>query len=285
LPDGDWAEVEYSMTQLEAEKFLNEMQRRGSIESWEPSEPLWQPLGVIYEGSPMAAPEEVMGVDFERIGLGPIWLGMVEDGTGVTIGIADQGTPPAAALEFLQLAAWESVDGRADQWGHATACASRAAGQWGALPEARVKFAQALGGQGGTAGQIVNALKALADAGCDVISASFGGPGSPFIDEGVRYCLSKGVAVSAAAGNSGPNATIGSPARVCPYVWGATTLDGSTSTTFTSGGNNWPEETGAIPGQGVGLAHLDGGYGLGDGTSFSCPVGSAIVGALKRYGR
>jgi hypothetical protein len=79
-------------------------------------------------------------------------------------------------------------------------------------------------------------------------------------------------------GNSGWNLrATGTPAAVCLFAWGATTFDGRQPASFSSGGSNLPEEDGTGPGENVGLAHLDGGYGTGSGTSFSNPPGAAIV--------
>jgi hypothetical protein len=267
------AVVNTSLPADDAEKLLEEMRRRGHIDSWREEFSGWVPLGTIY---PMGD-EGTIREHFPTVGIPKDAL------LDVCMGIADTGTPPAAAQDGpLSEYTITSLDGATDTVGHATACVS-------CMFARRIVCAQALPNGSGSESSIARAIRALADyPEVKVINLSLGFPGqnpprSVIIDGAVAYTQSKGILCGAAAGNSGWNAGVGSPQAVCDFVWGASTLDGSAPATFSSGGSNWDIETGAIPGQGVGVAHLDGGYGLADGTSFSAPLGNSL--ALAMYER
>jgi hypothetical protein len=271
---------EYAIVSIEAdddqhaEAKMQAIKADGVIEHYE-QEPEYHPLGFVG-----AAEENTMGQDFPLVGVTPEWQAAVNYGEGLIIGLADTGEPPQAARDaFFSETPWAIALPGADTVGHGTACASRIAGIHGVLPKAGLVFACALPGGRGTTTTVVAAVRALADARVSIISMSLGGTTDPVMDGEIIRAEQMGVVCSAAAGNDGWSATPGSPARACQFIWGATTLDGSAPAGFSSGGCNWELETGAIPGDNVGLAHLDGGYGVGSGTSFACPVGSALVAA------
>lgn len=276
--DNEWAVVE-----LPDAATAQALQTAGAILEYRP-EATYEPLGYLLV-EPFQV-ENVMGIDFPTIGITPAWQAAVDYGRDVVLGIADTGMPPAAAraahFPDVELV---NVYGGADTHGHSTACISRMVGPRGVLPECRkVLVAQALPNGSGSTTTVTQAIRALREAGADVISLSLGGPDDPVINREVEDAQARGVPCSAAMGNDGWNARAGSPARVARYAWGATTFDGSRPASFTTGGCNLLEEEAAIPGEQVGVAHLDGGYGRANGTSFSCPVGSAIVAALRKKG-
>ncbi len=265
------AVVNTSLDGDQAERLLEEMRKRGEIDSWREEFSGWIPLGTVY---PMGD-EGTIREHFPTVGVPK------ESLADVAMGIADTGTPPIAAQQG-PLSEYEIVtlDSAVDQVGHATAVASCTFAR-------RLYFAQALPNGSGSESSIAAAIKALVDTGeVKVLNLSLGFPGqnpprSEIIDGAVRYAQSRGVLCGAAAGNSGWQAGFGSPQAVCDFVWGASTLDGSAPAVFTSGGSQWDIETGAIPGEHVGVAHLDGGYGVADGTSFSAPLGNSL--ALVMY--
>ncbi len=266
------AVVHTSLTGDEAERYLEEMRRRGAIDSWREEYAGYVPLGQVY---PLGE-EGTIREHFPVVGVPKDAL------MEMTIGIADTGTPPMAA-QSGPLSEYEivSLDSAVDQVGHATAVASCTFAR-------HLVFAQALPGGSGSESTISAAIKALADAGARVINLSLGWPGqspphSEIIAAAVRYAQNKGVLCGAAAGNSGWTAGYGSPQDVCDFVWGASSLDGSAPANFSSGGSNWEIETAATPGQSVGVAHLDGGYGSADGTSFSAPLGNSLACAMYEH--
>ncbi len=273
-PDEPVAVVNTSLTTDEAEKVLEEMKRRGEIDAWREEYSGYVPLGTIYPTGDEGTIRQHFSV-----------AGVPDDAlVDMTLGIADTGTPPPAAQEG-PLSEYDiiSLDGAVDTQGHATAVASCTFAKY-------LIFAQALPNGSGSETTISQAIRALADASVQVINLSLGYPGqnpprSEVIDAAVRDAQRKGILVGAAAGNSGWNANYGSPQAVCDFVWGASTLDGSAPAVFSSGGSQWEIETGAVPGEHVGVAHLDGGYGVADGTSFSAPLGNSIAGALNVHRR
>lgn len=271
IPGSPVASISLGLPDQQSENFLAEMQKRGEIISFREEHVDYKPLGAVIHVS-----QNTMGEQFEVCGATDWWVEKVGSGAGQVMGIADTGAPPQAARDAYNLQG-ESVYGGEDSHGHATACSSIAGGAYGVLPALKFKWAQALPNGSGSETTVANAIRALADAGCDIINLSLGGSLSGLIDAAVAYAQAKGIPCGAAAGNSGPGAQIGSPARACMFVWGATTRDGRASASFSSGGNNWPEQTGAVPGENVGVAHLDGGYGVGSGTSFAAPMANAMA--------
>lgn len=230
-----------------------------------------------------------MGLDFPTWGITPEWQNIVQSGREIIVGVADTGRPSPAAMEAHApgvevIHVW----GGEDRHGHQTACVLRIVGKKGVLNKARrIVTATALPGAGGagTTTDIVNAIRALRNwrgangERVSVISLSLGMDARDgVIDREIIDTQNQGVICSAAMGNSGWNIrSTGTPAAVCLFAWGATTFGGNQPAIFTTGGSNLPEETATGPGEDVGLAHLDGGYGDGDGTSFSNPVGAGTI--------
>lgn len=240
--------------------------------------------------------ENRMGLDFVTSGITAQWQEIVQQTDNVIIGVADTGrVPEAAHVAHMADVELIHVHGGADTHGHQTACVSRIVGRRGALNrKKKLVTAQALPRQGGagSTSDIVNSIRAIYNwrgpngERVRVLSLSLGMDGrDPIIDREILDVQAGGMVCVAAMGNSGWNIrATGTPAAVCLFNSGATVFDGSAPAVFSTGGCNLPEETGAGPGQDVGLAHLDGGYGLGRGTSFSCPVLAAIVAGCLEVG-
>lgn len=286
-PGNEWAVVEIDGTPEEIAARLQHATDTGEIEEWQP-EPVYHPLGTI-----TTADENVMGQDLPLVGVTPAWQTAVHGGADVILGITDTGHPTQAAKDAhfpdVQII---GVYGTEDTHGHETFCTSRMVGPRGVLPHCRtVVSAQVLPGGQGTTTQIVQGLRAVAGwrgsqgERVHAINMSLGASYTdPVIDGEVDATEAQGIAVVAAMGNGGWSAPTGSPATAADYCAGATTYDGRAPASFSTGGCNSPRETCAIPGENVGGAHLDGGYGRGSGTSFSAPVLTAIVGAMKAMG-
>lgn len=238
--------------------------------------------------------ENRMGMDYPVWGITPEWQDIMDQSGDVIVGVADTGRPTAAAMEAhapgVELI---HVYGGEDTHGHQTACVLRIVGPRGVLRNAKkIVTAQALPNGSGTTTDIVNSIRALRNwrgpngERVSVISLSLGMDGRDgVIDREIIDTQNQGIICSAAMGNSGWNIrATGTPAAVCLFAWGATTFNGRQPASFSTGGSNLPEETATGPGENVGLAHLDGGYGTGSGTSFSNPTGAGVVAALSRYG-
>jgi hypothetical protein len=278
----DWAVVDVPGTPAEVAEALAAARRAGRIMDFQP-EHTFLPAGVILDGIyPLAA----LGADFPIIGITPAWQDAVQGGRDVVLGIADTGMPdPRAHAAHYADVELVNVYGGADTHGHSTACVSRMVGPRGVLPACSVvKVAQALpNGQGSTT-TVVQAIRALHQAGVDAINLSLGGPRDPVIEAEVRAVQAAGTPCVAAAGNDGWQAQPGSPASVAAYVVGATVFNGGQPASFSSGGCQWLLETGALPGEQVAVSNLDSGVQPANGTSFSAPVLTAVVGGLRRMG-
>lgn len=298
---------EWSLIEVDDEQKLQDAMSNGDIIEFKPESILTIPADEIHpkvepemwgKGKPgiVRTLENRMGLDFPTWGITPEWQDIIDSRGEIIVGVADTGKPTEAArnahfpnVEVIHV--W----GGEDRHGHQTACVSRIVGPRAVLRNARrVVTTQALPGQGGsgTTTDIVNAIRALRNwrgsngERVSVISLSLGMDGRDgVIDREIIDTQNQGVICSSAMGNSGWNIkATGTPAAVCLFAWGATTFDGRQPASFSTGGCNLPEETAPGPGENVGLAHLDGGYGTGSGTSFSNPVGAAIVAALLKYG-
>ena len=278
-PNSDHAVI--NISEPDALTHLEKMKAAGTILSYRPEFTDYQPMGLVYHGE--LTEQNVMGQQFEIVGWGPAMQLKADMGRGLRIGRGDTGLTAAAAQDAFQIKTEPASDAEAvDTHGHGTACSSIIGGMYGALPEAMIVEAAAIPNGQGSESTVANAIQRLVQAKVDMISLSLGGSASQIIDDMVVWAQRSGVPCSVAAGNGGPQDLVGSPARLALFVWGATSFDGRTSAPFSSGGNNWTLEVGALPGVDIGVAHLDGGYGRGSGTSFACPLGSAIAAALGR---
>ncbi|MDE2491392.1 MAG: S8 family serine peptidase [Elusimicrobia bacterium] len=146
------------------------------------------------------------------------------EGAGVKVAVVDTGidcTHPDLQCDFS--AGMNILDPSSqpmDDNEHGTHVAGTIAGRGnggplGVAPKATLIPVKVLDANGsGSLSDIVKGIEWAADNGADVINMSLGGPsGSAAMERAVKYALSKGVVVVAAAGNSGPNPdTVGYPA-------------------------------------------------------------------------
>jgi subtilisin family serine protease len=296
---------EWALIDVPDEQTLLDAQANGQIMEYKP-ESVLRVLGVIH---PKVRPskrfgliggvrtvDNIMGLDFPTWGVTPEWQRLVQQNPDIIVAVCDTGKPPPTAME-AHAPGVENIHvyGGNDTHGHSTVCTLRIVGKKGVLNKAlRIVTATALPGAGGsgTTSDIVNAIRAARNwrgangERVSVISLSLGMDArDPVIDREIIDTQNQGVACSAAMGNSGWNIRqTGTPAAVCLFAWGATSFDGSQPASFSTGGSNLPEEVGTGPGENVGIAHLDGGYGTGSGTSFSNPVGAGIVAGYLHAG-
>ena len=176
-----------------------------------------------------------------------------------------------------------SVD---DDNGHGTFVAGVAAGRTnngtgvaGVAWLSRVMPVKVLGANGsGTDADVVEGIQWAVNAGADVINLSLSGEGrSAALDTWVKYAVDHNVVVVAAAGNDGvdvPNYPAASPGVVSV---GATDPSGQLAHF-----SNWGDTVDLVaPGMDIVSTARGGGYAIGDGTSFACPL-TAGVAALVR---
>lgn len=122
-----------------------------------------------------------------------------------------------------------------DDHGHGTHCAGIAAGNGilkGVAPDAKL-LAYKIGDYSGEGDDddIIAAMDIAIDAGANIISISFGGPGHPddAISQAVDNAVDSGIAVIVAAGNDGPdNGTISSPGCAKKAITVGATYKGDT---------------------------------------------------------
>jgi serine protease len=134
-------------------------------------------------------------------------------GAGVTVAVLDTGidrTHPDLASNIVH--ASSTVGGGAGDFnGHGTAMAGAIAaragngvGIAGVAPRAKIMSIKVLGPGGGGDFQIAKGINRAVNRGADVISMSFGGPGSSdVLDRALERAASEGVLLVAASGNDG----------------------------------------------------------------------------------
>lgn len=209
-------------------------------------------------------------------------------GRGIRVAILDTGVAdhpdlpkPIAAKDFTGKG--NVNDGN----GHGTHCAGSAIGRngIGAAPEADLIVGKVLSdsGSGSTSG--INAgIRWAADEGAHIISMSLGGPGPADQDDldAIRYAVSKGCIIFAAAGNAGYNGsnTIGYPGRYEEVICvGSYRKDGNISN-FSSGGR---EIDIANPGEAIVSCSHRGGYTTMSGTSMATPNAAGRAALYVQY--
>ncbi|MEG6523114.1 S8 family serine peptidase [Desulfotomaculum sp. 1211_IL3151] len=134
---------------------------------------------------------------------------------------------------------------------------------------------------------IVEGIYYAVERGADVINLSLGGEGeSPVLEEAVRYAISKGVVVVAAAGNEASDAANFSPANIRECITVSAVNQSDKITYFSNYGSvvdvAAPGENifSSVPLEGDMDGKLDG-YISSNGTSFAAPFVSAITALLR----
>lgn len=204
--------------------------------------------------------------------------------------------PPAQCRDFTAKAPY--VDGRgADNSGHGTHVTGTVAatggesgqGIFGVAPGIPY-YAYKVCGALCFGDDVAAAIREAVESGADIISMSLGGPDpDPLEQEAIRYAVSRGALVVAAAGNSGPDpGTVLYPAAFPEVVavaslyqvephdvgvsnlwvnsWSARGVDDGDDRTISEG-----EVKVAAPGYGVESTWKDGGYVVLSGTSMATP--------------
>ncbi len=218
------------------------------------------------------------------------------EGAGVKVAVVDTGidcTHPDLECDFS--AGTDIVDPGSqpmDDNEHGTHVAGTIAGRGlgggvlGVAPKATLMPVKVLDKDGaGSLSDIVKGIDWAADHGANVINMSLGGPsGSTALERAVKYALSKGVVVVAAAGNSGPDPdTVGYPAGY-PGVIAVAASDSSDGVAdFSSRG---AAVAFIAPGVDITSTVPGGGYAKLSGTSMASPhVAGLAALAVERGAR
>lgn len=177
-----------------------------------------------------------------------------------------------------------------DMNGHGTHCAGIAAaaddgeGTVGIAPECDLYIAKVLNDRGmGLTSWIAEAVKwAVDDCGVDVISMSLGAPSyDGVLHEAIKYAVSQGVIVVAAAGNEGPgNNTVGYPGGHEEVICVGSTGQNGLVSRFSSRG---PQVFLGAPGEAI-LATLPANrFGRLSGTSMATPAVAGEVVLIQAF--
>lgn len=169
----------------------------------------------------------------------------------------------------------------------------------GIAPECKIIQYKVLNDQGsGNYSWIASAIKRAADVNLGstynsyhrIISLSLGGSSSvKIVEDAVKYAIDKGCIIVAAAGNSYYKGVdnVNFPASIEDVIAVASIDKYEKPSEFSSGGKLVDV---AAPGSGIYSTYLNNGYGLFDGTSFSCPyvagsIALLLTGKLKISGQ
>lgn len=234
--------------------------------------------------------------------LGDQWgIGAVQAGTawsltrgaGVTVAVIDTGVDAGhedlagQVLAGVDLTGWTArAGGGIDPNGHGThvagiiAAADNGVGGVGVAPEAKVLPVRVLDEDGaGYASDVAEGIIYAVDHGALVINLSLGGPVASAAQEAaIEYAAQKGVAVLAAAGNSGTGAPPEYPAAYASVIAVAATTPENSVATFSTRGSYVDL---AAPGTMI-LSTLPGNeYAFESGTSMATPFAAGVA-ALAR---
>jgi subtilisin family serine protease len=207
-------------------------------------------------------------------------------GAGITIAVVDTGIDAAHPdLAGRVIDAYNAITGSADAAddnGHGTGMAGIAAatgfnglGVIGVAPGADVMAVKAMSASGyGTYADIARGIVYAADHGARVINLSLGGDvGSSTLSDAVAYAVSRGVVLTAAAGNSGAAAPT-YPAAYPEVIAVAATDSQDVRADFSNFGF-WLSV--AAPGVDVTTTDLGGGYANFSGTSPAAPFAAGAA--------
>ncbi|MHB1484556.1 MAG: S8 family serine peptidase [Saccharofermentanales bacterium] len=171
---------------------------------------------------------------------------------------------------------------RGDPNGHGTAVSGiiaatsgNAKGIAGICADCTILPLRILGYDGsGTSGDAIDAIYTAADLGSDIINMSLGD--EEFVqaeDNAIKYALSKGCIIIAAAGNSG-DSTYSYPASYNGVISVASHTDLNKRSSFSTFNDKIDV---SAPGSLIPILLAGGGYDTGDGTSFAAPQVSGIA--------
>jgi len=157
----------------------------------------------------------------------------------------------------------------------------------GIWPRAQIVSVRVFSGPGGrtTAAAVITAFEKWREFGALVVNLSLSGLDQATAEELARLDnriaalrLGRGVSVVAGAGNNG--GAVGYPARFASVIAVGATDSSGALCAFSSRG---VELDVSAMGCGVEVSWLGGGVGVGNGTSYSTPIATAILAALRAY--
>ncbi len=224
------------------------------------------------------------------------WRRRAGCGARVRIGLVDTGADahhPALAHAHLDQREFLTDGYRAAPREHGTAEAAILLGNGaddlrGLLPRAHLFLAavfreRAHDTADATAEQVALALNWLVGRGVSVIVLPLGGPRNLLIEAAVRRTLQRSIAITAAAGNGGPNAAPVYPAAQAGVI--AVTAIDADGRVYTHA-NHGAYIDFAAPGVDLWVARPGGGAHYASGTSYATPfVGAALAVARERAPR
>lgn len=216
------------------------------------------------------------------------YYGLDLKGKNIKIGVIDSGIAAHSELNGSLIKGYnyiDSSDDTGDTVGHGTfvagiiASAADGVGISGAAPETKIVPLKCFDNKSTKVSVIAKAIYgAVNDFGCDILNMSFGlSENSEALSQAVEYARSKGVIMTAAAGNYGTD-TLYYPAAYDSVIGvGYVDKDGVASK------NSQHNKSVFIVAPGVSLKStgISGGYITGSGSSYATPLVSAAAAVLK----
>lgn len=209
-----------------------------------------------------------------------------EWGKGVTVAVLDSGVSDHPSLKNVTVAHLDLVNDGEEFNGHGTAMASLIAGadaQVGGVSPASSILDVRVADPGGISNTslLASGIMRAVESGAQVINISLGSTqNSAVLEQAVRYAISRGVVVVAAAGNDGMNG-LSYPAGI-PGVVSVGAVDAS-------GKQAWFSNSGSglslvAPGVGIVSAYANGQLVIGSGTSQAAAIASGTAAYLLGRG-
>lgn len=215
-------------------------------------------------------------------------------GDGVRVGILDTGISAGPGLvEKLQKYAYvdqearlhlDRVAGEPSNLSHGTHVAGCiASDKYGLAPGVRLFVASVNNGVNGFSkwSQINTGLEWLVSEGVHAINLSLGGPGyRDDLDDQLRACQQRGIAVFAAVGNVLPGKTLYPGNSPLTVSVGAMAKSGEL---IVRSGSDGTKPNFVAPGEDIISTYRDNGFGSMSGTSQATPQATSIFAILKQY--